>query len=82
MCNLFTHCGSGILKISLRENATQYAKNDKPKEESRLYITDISASQPRHDGFNASIGKYGYSVAYSVPVECKTGNNAGNLNRI
>jgi len=37
------------------------------------------------DGFNASIGKYGYSVAYSAPVECKTGNNAriiGNLKRI
>jgi len=36
-------------------------------------------------GFNASIGKYGYSVAYSAPVECKTGNNAriiGNLKRI
>jgi len=37
------------------------------------------------DGFNASIGKYGYSVAYSAPVECKTGNNAriiSNLKRI
>ena len=36
-------------------------------------------------GFNASIGKHGYSVAYSAPVECKTGNNArimGNLKRI
>ena len=34
-------------------------------------------NQCLHDGFNASIGKYGYSVAYSAPVECKTGNNAG-----
>jgi len=37
------------------------------------------------DGFNASIGKYGYSVAYSAPVEYKTRNNAriiGNLKRI
>jgi len=37
------------------------------------------------DGFNASIGKCGYSVAYSAPVECKTGNDAriiGNLKRI
>jgi len=39
-------------------------------------------NQCPHDGFNASIGKYGYSVAYSVPVECKTGNNASNLKRI
>jgi len=33
------------------------------------------------DRFNASIGKYGYSVVHSAPMECKTGNNAriGNL---
>ena len=42
-------------------------------------------NQCPRDGFNASIGKYGYYVAYSAPVECKTGNNAriiGNLKRI
>ena len=42
-------------------------------------------NQCPRDGFSASIGKYGYSAAYSAPVECKTGNNAriiGNLKRI
>ena len=38
-------------------------------------------NQCPRDGFSASIGKYGYYVAYSAPVECKTGKNNRQLEK-